>query len=67
VLRLEVCFVLLIASFKQDSPGFLGTLRAVPDKNGVDEARKRFGQQKGVDGVKIEQMKRGRDSGSGKE
>jgi hypothetical protein len=36
-------------------------------ENGVDEARKRFGQRKGVDGVKTEQMKRGRYSGSGKE
>jgi hypothetical protein len=33
VLRLEACFVLFFAGFKQDSPGFLGTLRAVPDSS----------------------------------
>jgi hypothetical protein len=31
VLRIEMCFVLFFAGFKQDSPGFLGTLRADPD------------------------------------
>jgi hypothetical protein len=35
MLRLEVCFVLFFACFKQYSPGFLGTLRAVLDTAGV--------------------------------
>jgi hypothetical protein len=28
---------LFFAGFKQDSPGFLGTLRAVPDRNFIRE------------------------------